>query len=633
MRLLNTTKITLEEFENDSIPEYAILSHRWELDEVSFQDMENGKAIIQKGYAKIKGCCVQAAKDGWKYAWIDTCCIDKSSSAELSQAINSMYQWYSNAQVCYAYLSDVSAPAEPQSNPEFYESKWFKRGWTLQELLAPSEVVFFNKFWSKLGTKASLEDPISDITGIEYLSRWGQASIAQKMSWASKRETTRVEDMAYCLLGLFDVHMPPLYGEGESAFLRLQIEIMRQNDDETIFAWEEDASESGLLAKSPVAFRHSGDVRQIGVGEVQRKPYNMTNKGLQIELILLPAELALNMIERGTRYTDTESSPRISKYGSFIAPLNCIRGAPLAIRLERSRGYQYYRVPSVFFRLDLHDFSDRVDVACEHMLKTGLAVRETIHVRQRVDNLPYFADGDPGNYEFIFEKPADIHHIDTLSRWDSGCSWRHGYLLREVLMEKVGEVLRIQVPPSLNGSWVACIFKHSSTSSIFCLMIYFDQQYAVGVHICDFTSLAEELSANSRNFEKELRLERVRSRGLYKAWDKNDRSLKLLQNRPYQMRPEAERAANTNMMLSEMQTRWQEQELNGNEWTQKLEAQMEEIYQEKLLKGTSRSYYEEADIGTEGHRGQIYITAELKTGSHLGKRRFEVYIHDRVRTS
>ena len=144
MRLLNTTKITLEEFENDSIPEYAILSHRWELDEVSFQDMENGKAIIQKGYAKIKGCCVQAAKDGWKYAWIDTCCIDKSSSAELSQAINSMYQWYSNAQVCYAYLSDVSAPAEPQSNLEFYESKWFKRGWTLQELLAPSEVVFLN---------------------------------------------------------------------------------------------------------------------------------------------------------------------------------------------------------------------------------------------------------------------------------------------------------------------------------------------------------------------------------------------------------------------------------------------------------------------------------------------------------
>jgi hypothetical protein len=107
----------------------------------------------------------------------------------------------------------------------------------------------------------------------------------------------------------------------------------------------------------------------------------------------------------------------------------------------------------------------------------------------------------------------------------------------------------------------------------------------------------------------------------------------MLQNRPYQMRPEAERAENTKMMLFDMQTRWQEQKLNGNEWTQKLEAQMEEIYQEKLLKGTSRSYYEEADIGTTGHRGQIYITAELKTGSHLGKRRFEVYINDRVRTS
>ena len=132
MRLLHTTNITLEEFEGTNIPDYAILSHRWETEEVSLQDMECGKAMNKRGYAKIKGCCLQAAKDGLKYVWIDTCCIDKTSSAELSQAINSMYQWYSDARVCYAYLTDVSCPAEQDSDfSEFGKSKWFTRGWTL----------------------------------------------------------------------------------------------------------------------------------------------------------------------------------------------------------------------------------------------------------------------------------------------------------------------------------------------------------------------------------------------------------------------------------------------------------------------------------------------------------------------
>jgi hypothetical protein len=273
-----------------------------------------------------------------KYAWIDTCCIDKSSSAELSQAINSMYQWYSDAQVCYAYLSDVSHSTEQDSKfSEFRRSKWFTRGWTLQELLAPSEVVFFDRVWVKLGTKASLEDTISDVTGITHMFRFGQASVAQKMSWASKRETTRIEDMAYCLLGIFDVHMPPLYGEGENAFFRLQVEILRKNDDESIFAWEADASESGLLAKSPAAFRGSSDVRQIGVGEVKRTPYSVTNKWLQMQLVLLQMDSAARFLTHTSGVP--ANSPRISKYGSFIAPLNCVRGRPLAIRLERSRGY------------------------------------------------------------------------------------------------------------------------------------------------------------------------------------------------------------------------------------------------------------------------------------------------------
>jgi hypothetical protein len=216
MYLLNTSTYTLHEFQGVSIPKYAILSHRWEGEEVSFRDMQNGKGPGMRSFAKIKGCCTQAAADGWKYVWIDSCCIDKSSSAELSEAINSMFKWYETAEVCYVYLSDVPANNEdPQlQDSAFRLSKWFTRGWTLQELLAPSVVIFFNCDWIDIGTKWSLYNTITSITKIEPLVGFKTACIAQKMSWVSQRETTRVEDMAYCMMGLFGVNMPPLYGEG-----------------------------------------------------------------------------------------------------------------------------------------------------------------------------------------------------------------------------------------------------------------------------------------------------------------------------------------------------------------------------------------------------------------------------------
>jgi hypothetical protein len=520
MRLLNTATIELHEFEGADTPDYAILSHRWETDEVPFQDMKTGEVFRKEGYEKIKGCCLQVAKDGWQYAWIDTCCIDKSSSAELSQAINSMYQWYHDANVCYAYLSDVSSATEPESaSSEFRSSKWFARGWTLQELLAPSQVVFFNRVWVEIGTKSSLEKTISEITGIKYLFRFGQASVAQKMSWASMREATRIEDMAYSLLGLFGVHMPPLYGQGENAFLRLQIEILNMSDDESIFAWEEDDSESVLLAKSPSAFRYSSDVRQIGVGEFKRKPYFMTNKGLQIECLLLSmhSDAALNIIPSASEMKAPVRPLKLSKYGSFLAPLNCIRGSPLAIRLERSRGYQYYRVPSLLYTLDMNDWSDRVDIACEQMLAYGTAKMETIHIRQREDRVTYLADGDPGHYEFLFEKLASIRHLDTLSRWDLGCSWNRTGAIRGEFMEQNGSVLRVQMLPCLDGTWAACIFGHSATSSLFGLILYVDTQYLVGVCICDFSSWAAELSKNGQNLEEELRAERRKGEGASEA--------------------------------------------------------------------------------------------------------------------
>jgi len=199
MRLLDTSTYKFHEYIGNNIPNYAILSHRWEKEEVSLRDLEDGQGFKMAGFAKIKGCCAQAALGGFQYVWIDICCIDKTSSAELSEAINSMYLWYKNAQVCYAFLSD--AVKEGKDTRHFSKSKWFTRGWTLQELLAPSYVVFYDRHWDEIGTKFSLETEISSITDIRFSAQINQACVAEKMSWASKRETTRVEDMAYCLMG------------------------------------------------------------------------------------------------------------------------------------------------------------------------------------------------------------------------------------------------------------------------------------------------------------------------------------------------------------------------------------------------------------------------------------------------
>ncbi|KAB8211678.1 ankyrin repeat-containing domain protein [Aspergillus parasiticus] len=250
MRLLNTKpsdtgNFIIEEFFGEP-PPYAILSHTWQEMEVTFQDITTG-VIDKKGFKKVKDCY--------------TCCIDKTSSAELSESLNSMYRWYQEAGVCYAYLADV--PSKP-----FAKSRWFKRGWTLQELIAPSTVIFLDHEWNELGTRESLQDVLSDITSIPVGILVGEddvetASVAQRMSWAARRETTRIEDRAYCLMGLFGINMPPIYGEGKNAFIRLQEEIMKVLDDHSIFAWRSDSEEEnhgGLLATSPDAFRESSNV-------------------------------------------------------------------------------------------------------------------------------------------------------------------------------------------------------------------------------------------------------------------------------------------------------------------------------------------------------------------------------------
>jgi hypothetical protein len=199
---------------------------------------------------------------------VDTCCIDKRSSSELSEAINSMYQWYQNAVYCYAYLADVSIPSPPYETVPRYallRSEWFSRGWTLQELIAPMNLRFYSARWDDLGLRQKYATSISRNTGIDERILRGQipvdsVNIAQRMRWASSRKTTRVEDKAYCLMGIFDVNMPLLYGEGIRSFTRLQEEIIRRSPDHSIFTWIDRsasrASFRGLLARSPAEFQH-----------------------------------------------------------------------------------------------------------------------------------------------------------------------------------------------------------------------------------------------------------------------------------------------------------------------------------------------------------------------------------------
>jgi hypothetical protein len=242
MRLLERKvdgDFSLTEFIGDSIPRYAILSHTWGADdeEVTYKDLIKATYRMKPGYEKIRFCVNQAVKDDLFYFWVDTCCIDKSSSAELSEAINSMFAWYRNATRCYVFLSDVPAgslingiPSQQSWTVPFQQSRWFTRGWTLQELIAPASVEFFSVEGQRLGDKESMVQELHSITGISVKallqSPLHELSVEERMSWIGQRNTKREEDAAYSLLGIFDVHMPLIYGEGrKKAFARLQKEI------------------------------------------------------------------------------------------------------------------------------------------------------------------------------------------------------------------------------------------------------------------------------------------------------------------------------------------------------------------------------------------------------------------------
>jgi len=312
MRLINAAKYLstgiweLKTFPEDETPEYCILSHRWGPgdSEVTYQELIDSdffwkrKTQYKSGYQKIQNACSTTRDYQKDWLWCDTCCIDKTSSAELSEAINSMYQWYQKSSLCIAYLSDISSDRVG----EFEKSEWFERAWTLQELIAPSKVVFFDKDWHpSFGKKhdPSMLEAIARRTRIDQQALLGEKrlekfSVAQRMSWAADRKATRTEDVAYSLIGIFDVNMPMLYGEGKKAFVRLQEEIMHRNADQSIFVWSSEQQTRSIFASAPADFVRCGAVQQFGR---KRQAFAINNLGLDIRVNHWPAGLNTYMAE------------------------------------------------------------------------------------------------------------------------------------------------------------------------------------------------------------------------------------------------------------------------------------------------------------------------------------------------
>jgi len=388
MRLINTKTRELKEFWGRDIPQrYAVLSHTWEEEEVTFQQFMQLSREEQrklKGYKKIAQTCYLAQRSGIEWAWVDTCCIDKSSSAELTEAINSMFRWYQESYVCYAYLSDLksnesseskkskeieqrdgdrrskeneqrdrdkkskasdevtwkeddsqneewrgeggrwwdatstakrgdtkakgkrwkddwksdatSSTAQSESEPLFRQRierlakcRWFTRGWTLQELIAPPRLGFYNQDWEFEGEKKTLSAELAEITRInkrvlDNAALLSTIPVAQRMAWAASRQTTRAEDMAYCLLGIFGVQIPMLYGEGNKAFIRLQEEIIKESNDLSLFAWRTKATSQkywGILALEPKDFADCTDI-ELWDDPMYNDEFVVTSKGLRV---------------------------------------------------------------------------------------------------------------------------------------------------------------------------------------------------------------------------------------------------------------------------------------------------------------------------------------------------------------
>ncbi|KAI0399456.1 heterokaryon incompatibility protein-domain-containing protein [Xylaria palmicola] len=322
MWLIETSTLTLKFVPEPKRGSYAILSHTWGQEELSFEQFHNPEPTWSRaaGAAKVIETCQLASQHGLSYAWVDTCCINKASSAELSEAINSMFKYYQNSAFCIAFLSDLPPSSSDSSDPkadferQFPHCRWLTRGWTLQELIAPPQIYFYDSTWTFRGSKNDWKSLLFRDTGVDETildspSGLRHVPVARRMSWVSNRQTTRTEDMAYCLLGIFDVNMALIYGEGSKAFLRLQEEIAKDSYDLSLFAWQQlDSTQKyrGILARSPAEFSNCRELKHRTKGAIIPTEFTLTNRGLRIEtaLIEIPFDSRDLILNLGFSYRD-----------------------------------------------------------------------------------------------------------------------------------------------------------------------------------------------------------------------------------------------------------------------------------------------------------------------------------------
>jgi hypothetical protein len=402
MRVIDTSTYQISSGEQTAFRTegYAILSHRWVGVETTYEQISQQSTVtelrksnsLSPQLQKIRGACRIARQLGLRWIWIDSCCINKANSVEETESINSMFRWYRDATVCITYLSDVkvnlheadksSAAIFNSTHAENSPSVWFQRGWTLQELLAPRIMKFYDARWQYMGTKSELARPLQLITGIKesYLTgeeNFREASVAAKMSWMAGRETSRIEDIAYSMLGIFNVHMNPQYGEGMRAFRRLQQELLASTTDESIFAWKKPLDgpaahikasgkvafaedEWGLLAASPEWFRYSGNVTVAAANDLDRPlgGYSITGQGVAgpiPENVRQTSEFVAGLTLVGVVPYLAYKAVRVRQDNKFI--LNCLepddKGKLRSVRI-------YLRVvsrsPRIFVRTRCHEY-------------------------------------------------------------------------------------------------------------------------------------------------------------------------------------------------------------------------------------------------------------------------------------
>ncbi|KAG1908047.1 uncharacterized protein F5891DRAFT_1169157 [Suillus fuscotomentosus] len=234
----------------------VLLSHRWEETEALLHHIQDKNVRELKGLggiAKLQSFCQIARDAGYFWAWMDTCCIDKSNNVELQESVNSMFVWYRHSALTIVYLSDVPPSSQPGA---LARSVWNERGWTFQEFVAPKVVRFYQKDWSLYLDDRSpnhkespaIMEELESATGIDPQALIsfcpGMRDTREKLQWASKRVTTVQEDIAYSLFGIFDIHLPVIYGERkQSALGRLLQEIVSRSGDITSLDWVGQSSE------------------------------------------------------------------------------------------------------------------------------------------------------------------------------------------------------------------------------------------------------------------------------------------------------------------------------------------------------------------------------------------------------